>query len=60
MPTFWDGRASALGAGSLLMVILAGLMFRVLPVQLADFLTVWTILSLPLGIAIGHCVRDED
>ena len=60
MPTFWDSRASALGAGSLLMVILAGLMFRVLPVGLANFLTIWTILSLPLGIAIGHCARDED
>ena len=31
-----------------------------LPPVVLDFLTAWTLLSLPLGVIIGHCALGDD
>ena len=31
-----------------------------LPEGMVDFLTAWTLVSLPIGMVIGHCALSED
>ena len=59
MTILGDGRSSLLYAGSLLMVVLAGLVLHQMPAYVANLLTLWFFLSLPLGSAIGHCTLHE-
>jgi hypothetical protein len=46
--------------GLSLFVMIAGLLVRALPLKVAILLTAWALVSLPLGIAVGHCVLSED
>lgn len=53
-------RTSLLSAGSLVMTILAGCVMRMMPYEVATIIAVWTLLSVPLGIAVGHCFPAEE
>ncbi|HEY8290736.1 MAG TPA: hypothetical protein VIG49_15785 [Acetobacteraceae bacterium] len=42
------------------LIALTGVLLRCLPHDCAAILTLWTCLSLPLGVGIGHCILNED
>jgi hypothetical protein len=60
MPTGEGCSASLILMGLPLLVILAGTLLQVLPPIVAMWLLAWTLFSLPLGIAVGHCALSED
>ncbi|MFL5280335.1 MAG: hypothetical protein ACJ8AW_04900 [Rhodopila sp.] len=43
-------------------LIAAGLacLLQFLPQSLMDFIMAWTLLSLPVGVLVGHCALGED
>jgi hypothetical protein len=47
-------------AGLLLAVVVSGLALKALPLQVAAFCALWSLLSLPLGVTVGHCALGED
>ena len=42
-----------------LIVMIAGLMVAILPGEAWIGLMVWTLLSFPIGVLVGHCVLSE-
>lgn len=46
--------------GPPLVAIAAACLLRSLPEGVLDFLTAWTLISVPLGIVVGHCALSED
>ena len=46
--------------GPPLIAIASAYLLRLLPNGILDFLTVWVLVSLPLGLMIGHCALSED
>jgi hypothetical protein len=56
-----EGRSAGLMLMGLpILVVLTSTLMHVLPLKVAVLLTAWTLLSLPLGIAVGHCALSED
>jgi hypothetical protein len=60
MPNAEDRAASLMLIGLPLMLVLACTIAQVLPLKVSLVLTAWTLFSLPLGIAVGHCALRED
>jgi uncharacterized iron-regulated membrane protein len=52
-------RIVEMAAPASLVGLVAGIVF-VLPRDVLDLLTAWTLLSLPIGIVIGHFALSED
>jgi hypothetical protein len=52
------GVVSILGPPAI--VAAAALFLILLPSELRLILTVWTLLSFPIGVLFGHCVLSED
>jgi len=47
-------------AGFLGFLVTAAYAVRILPNEVSNFLMVWIMSSLPIGILIGHCTLSED
>ena len=60
MLSMGDLRTGLFCTGLLLMIVAAACTIQVLPAQLAHVLIFWAVLSLPLGIAVGHCTLNDD
>jgi hypothetical protein len=43
-----------------LLVMLGGITLQALPPRIAFLTIAWILLSLPLGIAVGHCALGEE
>ena len=41
-------------------IVAAALVLHLLPREVLAFLTAWILISLPVGVLIGHCVLSED
>ena len=41
-------------------IVAAALVLHLLPKEVLAFLAAWILLSLPIGVLIGHCVLSED
>ena len=41
------------------LVFLTAFMIQFLPREISMFLVYWTLLSIPVGISLGHCVMNE-
>ncbi len=52
-----EGLASLIGPP--LIVGLSVLLVNILPREVIDVLSVWTLLSLPVGMLIGHCSLND-
>lgn len=59
MPPVEDRVTGLVWLGVPLIIMLVGDLM-ILPPGLAVFCGLWIILSLPLGIAVGHCALSED
>ncbi|WP_428484518.1 hypothetical protein [Rhodopila sp.] len=46
-------------AGPPLLVGLTALLLHLLPTEAVNFLVVWTLTSVPVGMLIGHCSLKE-
>jgi hypothetical protein len=46
--------------GPILVVAVGTCLFQTLPESVLEFLTVWTLVSVPAGVVIGHCALSED
>ena len=46
--------------GSLIATVVVGCAMSLMPSDLATVLAVWTALSIPFGIAIGHCILPDE
>jgi len=56
-----EGRsAGLLVMGLPLLAVAAATLMHALPLKITALLLAWTLFSLPLGIAIGHCALGED
>ncbi len=59
LPSAYRG-AGLLCAGLLLMIAFAVCMMKFLQAEVAIILTLWVVLSVPLGIIVGHCALREE
>ena len=42
------------------LIVAVGVLMHQLPLKVAFLLMAWSVFSLPVGIAIGHCALSED
>lgn len=52
-------RTGQLCIGSVLSIMLAAFTLSQMPSFLVTLLVLWLLLSVPLGIAVGHCALEE-
>lgn len=60
MPTEEVRSTGLMVIGLSLAVIIASMLMHLLPLKVAVLLIAWSLLSVPVGIAIGHCALSED
>ena len=60
MSSLREDRARRIRTGSLLTIAVAALTVLCLRRDAATLLVVWTLLSVPVGILVGHCALSED
>ena len=41
-------------------VVTAAILLMLLPSEIRIALTVWTLMSLPIGVLVGHCVLNNE
>jgi hypothetical protein len=46
--------------GPILLVAVGACLLQSLPDGVLEFLTAWTLVSVPVGVVIGHCALSED
>jgi len=46
--------------GTLALVVISIFLLRVLPCPLLTILTAWILVSIPIGVLLGHCVLSEE
>lgn len=52
------GMLSVLGPPAIVAIIALGL--ALIPSEVRTVLIAWTLLSIPVGVLFGHCVRNEN
>ena len=60
MPLVEEMPAGPLVIGGICLVTLAAAIVLLMPTLLGAVLALWLLLSLPIGIAVGHCALDRD
>lgn len=60
MPLVEERPAGPLVIGGVCLVALAAAIVLLMPTLLGAVLALWLLLSLPIGIAVGHCALDRD
>ncbi len=60
MPVVVERPARPLLIGALCLVALAAVILLLMPTLLGAMLALWLLLSIPIGIAVGHCALNGD
>lgn len=60
MPATGDSLAGPLMIGASLLVITIAIALNFLPTGVAMLIAAWMVLSVPVGIAVGHCALGEE
>ncbi len=60
MPALGDSLAGPVLIGACLLVVTAASALHFLPSGIASLVAGWMVLSVPAGIAVGHCVLSEE
>ncbi len=60
MPVVVERPAGPLLIGALFLVALAVVILLLMPTLLGAMLVLWLLLSIPIGIAVGHCALNRD
>ncbi len=60
MPVVVERPAGPLLIGALFLVALAVVILFLMPTLLGAILVLWLLLSIPIGIAVGHCALNRD
>lgn len=60
MPVVVERPARPLLIGALCLVALAAVILLLMPTLLGAVLALWLLLSIPIGIAVGHCALNGD
>jgi hypothetical protein len=47
-------------SGPVVLVAAGACLLQSLPESVLEFLTAWTLVSVPVGVVIGHCALSED
>lgn len=57
-----NDESSGIGSilGPPLVVVITALLLAVIPTEVRIGLTVWTLVSFPIGVLFGHCVLSEE
>ncbi len=54
-----DGLSAPVLAGASLLIISVAIAAHFLPAEIGRLVVAWVVLSVPLGIAVGHCALSE-
>lgn len=60
MPTLGDSFTSPLLIIASFLMAIAAISIHLLPNGIASLVAAWVIMSVPVGIAMGHCVLSEE
>jgi hypothetical protein len=60
MPLVEERPAGPLVIGGVCLVLLAAAIVLLMPTLVGAMLALWLLLSIPIGIAVGHCALNRD
>jgi hypothetical protein len=60
MAVMGESLTGPLVIGGVALMLLAGLILLLMPTLFGAVLVVWLLVSIPIGIAVGHCVLGDD